>query len=122
MTKSPATTPIPVQLSEPEFVAFIFPHLSMPRRGPKCKLGYHRVFDLILGGNVRVPTLTGDVEMTIPPETQNEQLMRLARKGMPRARGSGNGDEFVRLIARLPRHLDDRERELFRELARLNPD
>src|SRR5271165_629018 len=48
MTESPATTPIPVQLSEPEFIAFIFPHLSMPRRGPKCKLGYHRVFNLIL--------------------------------------------------------------------------
>jgi len=48
MTRSPATTPIPVQLSEPEFVAFIFPHLSMPRRGPKCKLGHHRVFNLIL--------------------------------------------------------------------------
>ena len=48
MTKSPATTPIPVQLSGPEFIAFIFPHLSMPTRGPKCKLGYHRVFNLIL--------------------------------------------------------------------------
>jgi transposase len=48
MTQSPATTPIPVQLSEPEFTAFILPHLSMPRRGPKCKLGYHRVFNLIL--------------------------------------------------------------------------
>jgi transposase len=48
MIKSPVTTPIPVQLSEPEFVAFIFPHLSMPKRGPKCKLGYHRVFNLIL--------------------------------------------------------------------------
>src|SRR5262249_50902352 len=44
----PATTPTPVQLSEPEFEAFILPHLSMPRRGPKCKLGYHRVFNLIL--------------------------------------------------------------------------
>ena len=44
----PATTPIPVQLSEPEFTAFILPHLSMPKRGPKCKLGYHRVFNLIL--------------------------------------------------------------------------
>jgi transposase len=48
MTESPATTPIPVQLSEPEFIAFIFPHLSMPRRGPRCKLGYHCVFNLIL--------------------------------------------------------------------------
>jgi transposase len=44
----PATTPIPVQLSEPEFEAFLLPHLSMPKRGPKCKLGYSRVFHLIL--------------------------------------------------------------------------
>ena len=44
----PVTTPIPVQLSEPEFSAFILPHLSMPKRGPKCKLGYYRVFNLIL--------------------------------------------------------------------------
>jgi transposase len=47
-TAKPATTPIPVQLSAPEFDAFILPHLSMPKRGPKCKLGYHRVFNLIL--------------------------------------------------------------------------
>jgi transposase len=44
----PATTPIPVQLSAPEFEAFILPHLSMPKRGPKCKLGYYQVFNLIL--------------------------------------------------------------------------
>ena len=44
----PATTPIPVQLAENEFTAFILPHLSMPTRGPKCKLGYYRVFNLIL--------------------------------------------------------------------------
>jgi transposase len=44
----PATTPIPVQLSDNEFTAFILPHLSMPKRGPGCKLGYHRVFNLIL--------------------------------------------------------------------------
>src|SRR5215470_11139724 len=48
MTAQPATTPIPVQLSESEFTAFILPHLSMPKRGPKCKLGYYRVFNLIL--------------------------------------------------------------------------
>jgi len=43
-----ATTPIPVQLSEPEFEVFILPHLSMPKRGPKCKMGYYRVFNLIV--------------------------------------------------------------------------
>jgi hypothetical protein len=47
-TQKPATTPIPVQLSKNDFTAFILPHLSMPKRGPKCKLGSHRVFNLIL--------------------------------------------------------------------------
>src|SRR6266850_5078626 len=46
--KNAATTPIPVQLSDTEFTAFILPHLTMPKRGPKCKLGYHRLFNLIL--------------------------------------------------------------------------
>jgi len=45
---TPATTPIPVQLSAPEFEAFLLPHLSMPKRGPQCKRGYHGVFNLIL--------------------------------------------------------------------------
>jgi transposase len=44
----PATTPIPIQLSASEFTQFILPHLTMPKRGPKCKLGYHCVFNLIL--------------------------------------------------------------------------
>jgi transposase len=48
MPEKPATTPIPVQLSESEFTQFILPHLTMPKRGPRCKLGYHRVFNLIL--------------------------------------------------------------------------
>ena len=47
-TPKSVTTPIPVQLSEPEFETCILPHLSMPKRGPKCKLGYYRVFNLIL--------------------------------------------------------------------------
>jgi transposase len=47
-SQKPATTPIPVQLSEAEFQEFILPHLSMPKRGSKCKLGYYRVFNLIL--------------------------------------------------------------------------
>ena len=46
--KKPVTTPIPVQLSATEFNQLILPHLSMPLRGPKCTLGYQRVFNLIL--------------------------------------------------------------------------
>ena len=44
----PATTPIPVQLSATECTALLFPHLSMPKRGPKCQLGSCRVLHLLL--------------------------------------------------------------------------
>ena len=46
--KNPETTSIPVQLSEPEFTACIFPHLSMPKHGPRCKIDYHCLLNLIL--------------------------------------------------------------------------
>jgi hypothetical protein len=47
MTAAPVTPPIPGQLSAPEFTALLLPPLSMPQRGPKCELGYHRVFNLL---------------------------------------------------------------------------
>src|SRR5215510_14377371 len=42
------TMPISVQLSKTQFTEFSLPHLSMSIRGPKCKLGYHRLVNLIL--------------------------------------------------------------------------
>jgi hypothetical protein len=48
--KNAATTPIPVQLAATDFHKFIFPHLSMPTRGPTCKLGYHSLLNLIVWG------------------------------------------------------------------------
>jgi transposase len=44
----PGSTAIPVQLSAPEFAAFILPHLSRPKRGPQCKIGYHKPFNYLL--------------------------------------------------------------------------
>src|SRR5512134_1671236 len=51
----PVTTPMPVQLSAPEFTTFILPHLSMPKRGPKGKLDSHRVFHLWWGVRATFP-------------------------------------------------------------------
>lgn len=77
------------------------------------------IYDLVLGGEAHVPTLTGGITMTIPPRTQNEQLMRAAGKGMPHLNGTGSGDLYVRLIGKLPQRLSEREEELYRELAQL---
>jgi DnaJ-class molecular chaperone len=77
------------------------------------------IYELVLGGQVRVPTMTGDVTMTVPAGTQSNKLLRLTGKGMPKPRGGGAGDEYVRLIGTLPTNLSDREKTLFRELAAL---
>jgi len=44
----PESPAIPVQLSAQEFEQFIFPHLSRPKRGPQCKIGYHKPFNYLL--------------------------------------------------------------------------
>lgn len=77
------------------------------------------IYDLVLGGEAHVPTLTGGVTMTIPPRTQNEQMMRVAGKGMPHVTGGGSGDLYVRVIGKLPQRLSEREEQLFKELAEL---
>lgn len=75
------------------------------------------IYELILGGDVRVPTMTGDVSMTIPAGTQNNKMLRLSGKGMPKLKDGGYGDEYVRLIGLLPTNLTDKEQQLFRELS-----
>ena len=49
------------------------------------------IYDLVLGGEVNVPTLSGQVAMTIPAGTQNNRLLRLSGRGMPRVKGRGHG-------------------------------
>jgi DnaJ-class molecular chaperone len=75
------------------------------------------IYDLALGGEVKVPTMAGQVAMTIPPGTQSNRLLRLSGKGMPKVRDGGAGDQYVRLIGQLPANLSDKEKKLFKELA-----
>jgi DnaJ-class molecular chaperone len=77
------------------------------------------LYDLVLGGEVTVPTMTGEVTATVPVGTQNNKMLRLTGKGMPKVRGGGSGDEYVRLIAMLPADPSEKELGLFRELAAL---
>jgi len=73
----------------------------------------------MLGGEVPVPTPDGRrLILTIPAETQNGRMFRLANKGMPRLRGEGNGNLFARVKVVLPMGLTGEERRLFEQLAR----
>ena len=73
----------------------------------------------MLGGEAAVPTPDGrKLLLTIPPETQNSRVFRLANKGMPHLRGEGSGNLFAHVKVLLPTQLTARERALFEELAR----
>jgi DnaJ-class molecular chaperone len=78
------------------------------------------VYAALLGGEVPVPTLTGEVVLTIPPETQTGKKFRLSGRGMPKLRTPGeHGDLYARVLVQIPTNLTDRERELVKQLAAL---
>jgi curved DNA-binding protein len=77
------------------------------------------LYTLVLGGQVRVPTMIGEAVLTIPAGTQNGRTFRLRGKGMPRLRQPDQfGDLYARIEVQLPASLTPRQRELFEELQR----
>jgi len=74
----------------------------------------------VLGGEVQVPTLDGDVSLKIPPGTGGGQTFRLRGKGMPNPHNpKQRGDQLATTRIRVPQNLSARERDLFEELARI---
>ena len=72
--------------------------------------------DAVLGAEVEVPTITGQLMLKVPPLTQNGKLFRLAKQGMPKLKEKGRGDLHARLRVMLPEQLSEREQQLFEEL------
>src|SRR5579863_8066805 len=76
------------------------------------------VYTLVLGGEVTVPTMTGQIDVKVPSASQNGRVLRVPGKGMPK-QGGGAGDLYVRLNAQVPTILSDQERDLFKQLSEL---
>ncbi len=77
------------------------------------------LYTAVLGGQARVPTLTGDVVLTIPAGTQPGQKIRLSGRGMPDLRNPQTyGDLYVTIKVSLPRKLTAKQRELFEQLQK----
>ena len=69
-----------------------------------------------LGASVEVPTPAGNVNLKIPAGTSSGQKLRLSGRGLPKPRG-GAGDLFAVAQIVVPGSLNERERELYRELG-----
>lgn len=70
-----------------------------------------------LGAEIEVPTLDGKVKMKIPEGTQTATIFRLKGHGVPYRRGSGRGDQHVRVVVATPTKLTDKQKQLLREFG-----
>jgi molecular chaperone DnaJ len=70
----------------------------------------------VLGGELEVPTLDGQVKLKIPAETQSGRVFRLRDKGVRPVRGGQTGDLFCRVVVETPVNLSAEQKELVRKL------
>ena len=70
-----------------------------------------------LGDSVKVPTLEGERQITIPAGTQSGAIFRLRNLGIPHLRGNGRGDQKIMVQVAVPTKLSAEQKALFQELA-----
>jgi len=81
------------------------------------------VTEATLGAKIEVPTMDGRALLRIPPGTNSGQRFRLREKGVPIARSPGRrGDQYVEVQVVVPKPVDERVRNLLRELGKLAPE
>jgi molecular chaperone DnaJ len=73
-----------------------------------------------LGDELEVPTLDGKVTLKIPEGTQSGTIFRIKEKGIPSLRGHGRGDQHVKVKVLTPQKLNERQRELLKEFAKVS--
>lgn len=79
------------------------------------------LFTAVLGGEIILDTLDGKIKLKVAPETQNGAKVRVKGKGFPVYKKEGQfGDLYVNFIIKTPTNLNEKQKELFTELAKLS--
>jgi curved DNA-binding protein len=74
-------------------------------------------WEAALGCRIVVPTPKGKARLTVPPNSQNGQKLRLAGQGLP---GTPPGDFLVVLKVVMPDSISEASRDLYRQLQEQN--
>jgi molecular chaperone DnaJ len=95
------------------------PHPVFQRRGDDVLVELQvNVAQAALGAQVKVPTLEGEEEVSIPPGTQSGTVLRLRKQGVPHLRRNGRGDQLVLVRVAVPTQLSHEQHRLFQELGK----
>lgn len=118
---------IPAGVDEGSRIAFedfilsvnIKPHEVFERDGADVYVRLEIPYSLAtLGGEIKVPTIDEDLKIRVRAGTKSGSMMRLRERGIKRLRGSGRGDQYVRLIVDVPKALSREQRRLINELKK----
>ncbi|KAJ1679610.1 mdj1 protein precursor [Spiromyces aspiralis] len=82
----------------------VMPSKTFRRKGSDIYIDTNVPFSTaLLGGFIKVPTVDGEVEVTIKPGIQPGDELRLRSKGVPKLHSSVRGDQYINVNVRLPR-------------------
>ena len=99
----------------------IKPHNIFERDGTDIYVNVVIPFSLAaLGGEIKVPSVWGDVKIRIRAGTPSGTMVRLRDKGSPRLRGGGRGDEYVRLSVMVPTSLTRDQKKIVEDMKQEN--
>lgn len=94
------------------------PHARFERDGTSVLLEQEISYaQAVLGAEIEVPTIDGNVKLNIPEGTQPGAVFRLKGKGIPYLRGSGRGDQFISVKIKVPKNLTSTQKELLHQFA-----
>lgn len=89
----------------------VAPHSIFKRKDYDIYIDQHISFgNAVLGTEIKVPTVDGDVKYTIPSGTQPGTVFRLRGKGVPVVNGRGRGDQYVNVIVDVPKTLNEKQK------------
>ncbi|MCA9371080.1 MAG: molecular chaperone DnaJ [Candidatus Peregrinibacteria bacterium] len=77
------------------------------------------VVDAILGTDISVPTVHGNVILSVPAGTQPKQVLRMKGKGLPQVSSSRMGDQYITINIDIPQKLSRQEKKLMEEWRKI---
>jgi molecular chaperone DnaJ len=77
------------------------------------------ITEAVLGTKLKIPTLEGSVEVTVPPGTQPDEVLRLKGKGLPVFGARMHGDINIRIQVHVPERLSAEEKALYEQLQQM---
>ncbi len=77
-------------------------------------------YEAVLGTDIKIPTLSGSsVNLKIPAHSQSGKTLRLKNLGMPILKSEQKGDMYVKVKIVIPKHLSEKETELYSQIKEL---